>query len=224
MLKEINVKRQELSTNIRIRYGCAALLVALYLFTAPAGLAAQVGSSGTSAAIRGKIVSLNGPELVVASPNGDVKVTMSENTVIRAEVPSKLSEITSGVYLGTTAKKQPDGSYLASEVHVFSEDQRGTSEGHRPLSSAPDSGATMTNATVEHVEDVAVQNVKGRVVMLKYKGGEVKVVVPPDIPIVKRVLGDRSSLKPGAVLSLQATRGSDGSLSARQITVRAPGK
>ena len=66
------------------------------------------------------------------------------------------------MYLGTTATKQADGTFLASEVHVFSEDQRGTGEGHRPLGSAPQSGATMTNANVEHVEDVEIKDIKGR--------------------------------------------------------------
>jgi hypothetical protein len=70
------------------------------------------------------------------------------------------------------------------------------------------------------VEDVAVQAVRGRLMYLKYKGGEVKVFVPPDIPIVKRVPGDRAMLKPGAEVSIQSTRAADGSLTASQITVR----
>ena len=199
-----------------------AFLVGLFLLIALSELKAQVGPSGITAAIRGKIVSLHGPELIVATPSGDVKVNLSERTVIRGEVPIKFSDIASGLYLGTTATKQSDGSYLASEVHVFSEDQRGTSEGHHPLGSAPQSGATMTNGNVEHVEDMTVQNVKGRLMTVRYKGGEVQVFVPPDIPIVKRVLGDRSSLKLGAAISLRAARGADGSLTATQITVRAP--
>src|SRR3972149_110342 len=50
------------------------------------------------------------------------------------------------------------------------------------------SGATMTNANVERVEDVVVRDVKGRVMNLKYRGGEINVLVPPDIPLVKRML------------------------------------
>jgi hypothetical protein len=221
------MRRQEDSNKICERSARAAFLVGLFLLTALSELKAQVGSTGITATIRGKIVSLRGSELIVASPNGDVKVTLGEGTIIRGEVPIKFSEIASGLYLGTTATKQPDGNFLASEVHVFSEDQRGTGEGHRPLGSAPQSGATMTNGSMEHVEDVEdvfVQNVKGRLMTVRYKGGEVQVFVPPDIRIVKRVPGDRSSLKSGAGLSLQATRGSDGSLTATQITVRAPRK
>lgn len=179
-------------------------------------------TAGTT--VRGKIISFKGPELVVNSSNGDVKVILTDKTVIRSEVPIKLSEIGSGMYLGTTATKQSDGTFLASEVHVFSEDQRGTGEGHRPLGSAPQSGATMTNANVEHVEDVAVKDIKGRLITLKYKTGEVKVLVPPDIPLIKRVIGDRNSLKNGAEVSLQGTQGSDGALEATQITIRADGR
>ena len=160
---------------------------------------------------------LKGPELVVASPSGDAKVTVGEKTIIRAEVPIKFSEITSGMYVGATATKQPDGTFLASQINIFSEDQRGTGEGHRPLGNA-----TMTNANVERVEDVMVRDVKGRQMMLKYKGGEVSVLVPPDIPINKRVVGDRTLIKTGSEVSVTATKDADGSLSARQITVRAP--
>jgi hypothetical protein len=174
--------------------------------------------------VRGAIALVKDQDLIVATSAGDVRVIVTDKTVIRGEVAIKFSEITPGMYLGTTAIKQPDGNFLASEVHVFSEDQRGTGEGHRPLGSAPESGATMTNANVERVEDVAVKDIKGRLMSLKYKDGEVKVLVPPDIPVVKRVLGDRSLLKAGTEVSLQASRSADGTLSATQITVRAAGR
>jgi len=194
------------------------LVLALFLLLGFTRLAnAQVAPTANPTNVSGKVVSFKGPELIVASPNGDVKVTVGDKTVIRTEVPIKFSEITPGMYLGTTATKQPDGTFLASEVHVFSEDQRGTGEGHRPLGSA-----TMTNANVERVEDVTVRDVKGRLMNLKYKDGEVNVLVPPDILLVKRVLADRSVIKTGSEVSVTAAQEADGSLSARQITLRAP--
>jgi len=183
---------------------------------------AQVAPAANPTNVSGKVVSFKGPELIVASANGDVKITVGDKTVIRGEVPIKFSEITSGMYVGATATKQPDGTFLASQINIFSEDQRGTGEGHRPLGSAPQSGATMTNANVERVEDVTVGEVKGRLLNLKYKDGEVNVLVPPNIPINKRVVGDRSLIKTGSEVSVTATKEADGSLSARQITVRAP--
>ena len=174
-----------------------------------------------TATIRGKVSAVRGQDLIVATPNGEVKAALTDQTVVRAEQAIKFSEIVSGMYLGTTATKQADGNFLATEVHVFSEDQRGTGEGHRPLGSAPQSGATMTNANVERVEDVAVQSIKGRLMTLTYKGGEVKVLVPPDVPVVNRIVTDRSALKPGAEVSVQGTRNADGALAASQITIRA---
>ena len=174
--------------------------------------------------VRGKISILSNKDLTLAGPAGAVKAMLTEKTVIRVEEPIPLSQIAAGMYLGTTATKQPDGNFLASEVHIFSEEQRGTGEGHRPLRSAPQSGATMTNANVERVEEVAIQNVKGRMMTLGYKGGEVRVIVPPDIPIVNRVVRDRAALKAGQEVSLQGSRNADGSLSATQITVRAAGR
>ncbi|HEX2928322.1 MAG TPA: DUF5666 domain-containing protein [Candidatus Binatia bacterium] len=172
-------------------------------------------------AVRGTIGLLKDQDLIINTTAGDVRVVLTNKTVIRGETVIKLSEITNGMYLGTTATKQADGNFLASEVHVFSEDQRGTGEGHRPLFSAPESGATMTNANVERVEDVVVKDIKGRLMTLKYKSGEVKVLVPPEVPLVKRVLGDRTLLKSDAEVSVQASRNADGTLAATQITVRA---
>ncbi|MET0642924.1 MAG: hypothetical protein ABWZ17_01010, partial [Candidatus Binatia bacterium] len=146
---------------------------------------------------------------------------LEDKTVVRGELPIKFSDITAGMYVGVTAAKQPDGTFRASRLHVFSEDQRGTGEGHRPLSSAPGSGLTMTNAAVETVEDVTVQNVQGRVLLLKYKGGEIKVLVPADTLVVKRVMADSKWLKSGAALSITANRADDGAMTATQITVRA---
>jgi hypothetical protein len=80
----------------------------------------------------------------------------------------------------------------------------------------------MTNANVETVEDVAVQNVKGRMLTLKYKGGEIKVVVPADTPVVKRIVGDRKLLTAGSTVSVTGNRGGDGAIVASQVTVRAP--
>jgi len=203
------------SIKSRLKMTAVSMVCATLLLFSTSAICAQ------NMTIRGKIAAVKGLELIVSTPNGDVKAALTDQTVVRAEQPIKFSEIVAGMYLGTTATKQSDGSFLASEVHVFSEDQRGVGEGHRPLGSAPQSGATMTNANVERVEDVAVQNVKGRLISLKYKGGEVKVLVPSDVPVVNRIVTDRSALRTGADVSVQGARSSDGTLAATQITVRA---
>jgi hypothetical protein len=202
------------------RYAAAGLIIGLLLIAGSAR--AQTGSAESRVSLNGEISSIAGADLTVQSNDGPVIVKLAGDTVIRGEVPVKFSDITSGMYVGATATKQPDGTFRASRLHIFSEDQRGTGEGHRPLGSAPESGATMTNANVQTVEDVAVQNVKGRMLTLKYKGGEIKVVVPAETPVVKRIVGDRKLLTTGSTVSINGSRGGDGAVVASQISVRAP--
>lgn len=204
-----------------------ASLIFLWIFAAlvfVAGnsrLEAQTGTAGNSVNIRGKVTGLKGQDLSVAAPNGEVRVTLSDKTIVRQEFPIKSADIAPGMYLGTTAEKQPDGIFRASEVHVFPEDQRGTGEGHKPMPNGPTPNSTMTNGNVERVEDVSVKDVKGRVMSVKYKDGEVKVFVPPDVPLIKRVVVNRDALKSGAEVSVTAAPGADGSMTATQITIRA---
>jgi len=193
------------------------LLAAVILFSGVSLLQAQVNPGDTPVRINGKVISFKNQELLVAASNGQVLVKVHDATQIRGEVAVKLSDITTGTYLGTSAVKQPDGTFRASEVHIFAENERGLSEGHRPQSSRP--GSTMTNANVEKVEDVAVQDVKGRMLTLKYKGGEVNVFVPPNTPIIRRAPGDRQMLKPGSAVDVRATQSADGSMAASQIAV-----
>ena len=55
---------------------------------------------------------------------------------------------------------------------------------------------------------------------LRYKGGEQKVTVTPETPIVGYVPGDRSDLKPGkAIYITAATRADDGTLRTSRINV-----
>ncbi len=203
-----------------LRYVVAGLIIALMLIAA--GARAQTGPAESRISVNGEISTIVGSDLTVQANSGPVVVKLAGDTVIRGEVPVKFSDIASGMYVGATATKQPDGTFRASRLHIFSEDQRGTGEGHKPLGSEPQSGATMTNANVETVEDVAVQNVKGRMLTLKYKGGEIKVVVPADTPVVKRIVGDRKLLTTGSTVSITGNRGGDGAVVASQITVRAP--
>ena len=177
---------------------------------------AQIGPTAKTVAVNGTISSVTGSDITLTTNSGPVVLKFAGDTTIRNEVPVKFSDITSGMYVGATAVKQPDGTFRASRLHIFSEDQRGTGEGHRPLSSAPQSGSTMTNANVENVEDVAVQNVKGRMLTLKYKEGEIKVLVPEDTPVVKRVIGDRRLLTAGSTVSASGPRAEDGSIVALQ--------
>jgi len=91
---------------------------------------------------------------------------------------------------------------------------RGTGEGFRPWDLRPNS--TMTNATV----DQKVESNDGDTIVVKYKDGEQKVVVPPDTPIVTFIPGDKSELKAGArIIIMGAVKKDDGTLEASRVNV-----
>ena len=165
--------------------------------------------------IRGTIEAVDGAMLAIKTREGtDIKVRMTDNVAVFGVVKTALSEIKQGSYIGVTAMPEPDGVQKAVAVHIFPENQRGAAEGFRPWDQRP--GSTMTNATVAET----VKGTDGQNILVKYKDGEKKVVVPPDTPIVTFVAGDKSEVKPGVkVIIFSATRKDDGTLEAARVNV-----
>jgi hypothetical protein len=165
--------------------------------------------------IRGTIEAIDGPLLTVKSREGtDMKVRLTDNVAVFGVANIAMSEIKPGSYIGVSAMPEPDGTQKALAVHIFPESQRGAAEGFRPWDLRPNS--TMTNATVAET----VAGTDGQNILVKYKDGEKKVVVPPDTPIVTFVAGDKSELKPGAkIIILGATEKEDGTLEAARVNV-----
>ena len=65
-----------------------------------------------------------------------------------------------------------------------------------------------------------MKGIDGQNILVKYKDGEKKVVVPPDTPIVTFVAGDKSELKPGArIIIFGAVKQDDGTLEANRVNV-----
>jgi hypothetical protein len=165
--------------------------------------------------IRGTIEAVDGNTLSIKTREGnDVKVKMTDNAAVFAVVKTSLSEIKEGSYIGVSAMPEPDGTQKAFAVHIFPENQRGAAEGFRPWDARPNS--TMTNATVAET----VKGTEGQNILVKYKDGEKKVVVPPETPVVTFVASDKSEIKPGAKLIIfGAAKKEDGTLEANRINV-----
>jgi hypothetical protein len=179
------------------------------------GSVAWAQQSPAPTRIRGTIEVVDGPILTIKTREGqDVKVRLTDNVAVFGVVKTSLSEIKDGSYIGVTGMPQPDGTQKALAVHIFPENQRGAAEGFRPWDLRPNS--TMTNATVAQT----VKGTDGQNILVKYKDGEKKVVVPPDTPIVTFVAGDKSEVKPGSnVIIFAATKKDDGMLEAGRINV-----
>src|SRR3982751_5942279 len=165
--------------------------------------------------IRGTIEALDGSLLTVKSREGnEVKVRLTDNATVVGVTNIALSEIKQGSYIGVSGLPEPDGTQKALAVHIFPEAQRGVAEGFRPWDLRPNS--TMTNATVAET----VASTDGQTILVKYKDGEKKVVVPPGTPVVTFVPGEKSELKPGAkIIIFGATKKEDGTLEANRVNV-----
>jgi len=165
--------------------------------------------------IRGTIEVVDGPVLTIKTREGDdVKVRMTDNVAVFGVATTPLSEIKEGSYIGVSGMPQPDGTQKALAVHIFPENQRGAAEGFRPWDLKPNS--TMTNATVAET----VKGVDGQNILLKYKDGEKKIVVPPGTPVVTFVAGDKSEVKAGSnIIIFGAVKKDDGMLEANRINV-----
>ena len=145
---------------------------------------------------------------------GTNKVTLTPDAKVFVVSTTTLAEVKPGAFIGVGATPNADGSQRAIRVTVFAESQRGLGEGFRPWDRAPH--GTMTNATVAET----VKGVDGQVLTVKYKGGDKRIVVPPDARILAYSVGDRSELKVGAhVAILRAKRKLDGSWEADRVNV-----
>jgi len=165
--------------------------------------------------IRGTIESVDGATLMIKSREGDsLKVRMTDNVAVFGVAKTELSEIKPGSYIGVSAMPEPDGTQKALAVHIFPESQRGAAEGFRPWDLRPNS--TMTNATVAET----VKGTDGQNILVKYKDGEKKVLVPPGTPVVTFVTGDKSEVKPGAkIIIFGAVKKDDGVLEANRVNI-----
>jgi hypothetical protein len=165
--------------------------------------------------IRGTIEAVDGATLSIKSRDGsDVKVNITDNIAVTGVAKASLSDIKEGSYIGVSAMPEHDGTQKAIAVHIFPEAQRGAAEGFRPWDLRPNS--TMTNATVAQT----VAGVDGQTIMVKYKDGEKKVVVPPETPIVAFAAGDKAEIKPGAkIIIFGATKKEDGTLETGRIAI-----
>jgi hypothetical protein len=166
--------------------------------------------------VRGTIEKADGHLLAIRSSDG-AKLTLSlvDNALIVAVVHASMADIKEGTYLGSAAMPQADGSQKALEIHIFPESMRGRGDGHRPYAPVPN--GTMTNGATS---GPVVTSVDGSTLVVKYKDGEKKIVVPPNVPIVRYEIGSQGDLKPGARITLLApVRKPDGTLEADRINV-----
>jgi hypothetical protein len=179
----------------------------IILLALACGVAAAQGSPPVR--LRATVESYAAPNLVIKERSGKViSLTVPEETGVVEVIPTDITSIQPGSFIGTAALPRAYGKLEALEVVVFPEVARGAGEGHYPWDLKPDS--SMTNATVAGL----ARSTNGRTLILRYKDGEKTVIVPDGVPIVTFRPGDRTLIVPGAKVFIVADVRDD------QFTVR----
>ena len=187
----------------------AALLIA-----AVSAVAVAQAPANPPVRIRGTVEKIEGTNLTVKTNSGQsVTIKLADNYTVIGIAKAGLADVASGKFIGTTTLGERDGALVALEVHIFPEAMRGTGEGHYDWDLRP--ASKMTNANVANVTSMG----KDRVLTVQYKGGEKKVLVPEKAAIVSFTPVDRSELKPGVQVFVNAQRQPDGSLTAARVNV-----
>ena len=198
------------------------------------GLAFAGSALAAPARVLGTIAPVAGNAVTVKSADGkSEEVDIDDHTRISVRTPAAHTILDNNAYVGVTATPQPDGTLLASEVHVFSAAQRGVGEGHHPMNGPP--GTTMTNATVKSVStrkpslmtnatvSAASKGNGSRRLTLTYPAGTQTIIVPDDVPVVTTANADRTALVSGAHVIVNGEQGADGHVMAARISVGAHG-
>ena len=193
---------------------------------------AQVAQSGQTPnpnapiMLRGTVTSVSANQLVLKSDTGAVTVTLTQPFHVYSRVPSDLSHVKEGSFIGVTTVKQPDGSERATEIHVFPEELRGLGEGSRMMSADRAAGPSrmtngnvsasrMTNGTASQsrMSNGNVSSTNGSSLVVQYAGGSQNVTVPPNTPVTELKLSSKG-LAVGDRVAVPAKKAPDGSLTA----------
>ncbi|EJM86004.1 hypothetical protein PMI34_04112 [Pseudomonas sp. GM74] len=198
--------------NLKFRQLIRRAVVATLISVFGVGLVQAEDAPGTRIGVRGEITGVSQDALKVRANSGDnVMINLTRDTKVRAVTLANIEDIKPGSYIGSAAIPQEDGTLKALEVHVFPPELAGSGDGHRPFDLVK--GSSMTNGSVG---DLVVSN--GRVLTVNYKGGQQKILVPEDVPIVNLMPADRSLLKVGVKIVTFVTQGADGTLTAQSIS------
>lgn len=194
-----------------------ALALATVLGAGMASLlpAAQAADQAADKAnVRGKVVTLAGNALVVASRDGKkLNITLAEGWKVAGVSRASMADIKPGAFVGIASLPKAAGGDGALEVLVFPPAMKGLGEGSYAWDLKPNSN--MTNATVAN----AVKDVDGHSVTVSYHGKEKKIAIPDGTPIVTLGPATPGDLKPGAVVFVPAMKDARGGLVAQQVVV-----
>ncbi|MDX1541279.1 MAG: hypothetical protein R3349_07720 [Geminicoccaceae bacterium] len=190
------------------------LLAPVLLLALVGGTYAAASAQDMPTRVRGTLAAVEGDTLVIETRDGGtVSYPLKEGAGLFKVTPASLDDLKSGDFVGITSIEQGD-QRIALETHVFSEDLRGTGEGHYAWDLVKEPNM-MSNATVAEVKDAA----DGRTLEVEYganeevgsPAGSQTVMLPEGAPIVRiEKTDDRSLLEPGKEVFVMVESAKDG--------------
>ena len=172
-------------------------------------LAAPVLAQTPPQRLRGEVLSFDGHWMKLKNRNGETQsIEFSDKTTYVGVVKAERSAIKTGVFVGIANVKGSGDAMVAEEVLVFPEAARGSNEGNYAWDLTP--GGMMTNANITAM----VESNKGPELTLSYKnkdgtGGDVKIQVPPNTPVVTFDKADKADIKAGGHVLVVAAKDGD---------------
>lgn len=187
--------------------------------------------------VRGTLASVSDTALTVSTSTGDVTVAVASPLHVYQRANSDLAHVSSKSFVGVTSVKKPDGSQVATEIHIFPEDLRGTGEGSylmTPPPGAKDSShaSTMTNGTVgstsgakeaPRMTNGAVATKNAETMTVDYHGGSQTISVPAGVSVTE-IEPSNEKLAKGTQVVVLAKKQADGSMKASSVMLAAPPK
>jgi len=172
--------------------------------------------------------------LTVSTATGDVTVAVQAPLQVYSSGPAKLSSVTPHSFVGVTSVAQPDGSQLATEIHLFPEALRGTGEGSYLMTQQPGGAngkrSTMTNGTVgaspaakgpPRMTNGTIASQGTGTITVQYQDGSQTITVPSGVSVTAIAPVD-AKLASGAKVIVLATKQPDGAMKASNVLLARP--
>ena len=187
------------------------VMLAATLFAATAHAQQNINIRGSVTAFDGKVISVR------TRDGGDVKIDLPDTVNVNATRAFSMADVKPGMVLGVTTVKRGDAT-IAIDVRPIPPT---APQGLSPFDLQP--GSTMTNAAVEAAVESKNENAGGQELVLNFKTGSVKVLVPPGTPMSQSTPGNRSDIKPGETVFVSARPGEGGKFTAVRVQVSRDG-
>ncbi|CAB3756528.1 metal ABC transporter permease [Paraburkholderia solisilvae] len=191
---------------------------------------APVFGEAAPSRIRGTITAINDGSITVTEKDGRAfTLSTGQYTTYADVIPSSLDEIKVSDFVGSAVKGSPS-SMVAVELAIIPDNMRAGRIGFYGWDPLPDPTVTqatgVTNGRVSNVSSSAPaladtnmtngivvaarqRNTAGRTLTVTYDGGSksLHITVPPNAPIVRYVLADRSAAAIGSTVFVKTNPG-----------------